>query len=251
MNCKNCQNTYAGKFCSNCGQRDIANKRLRFSEIISDFFDNAFNIHKGLFYTFWNLLVNPGKVGKSYIEGRRKEFTNPARYLIIAIAIQAFIDYWFLQPELTQQPDFINFSFISEEINKNMAFWNHTLATKYSLIHNLSMILIFPATFVFLFKKLKYNFTELLTINFYYFSSGLIVTLFTLLTYGQFFKNKMETPLIIGVTFSYVIWANMSFFNEVKFWNRLIKVLIAVFIFMLIRVFFMIYFLSILFPIVA
>jgi len=155
VNCNNCQNKYSGKFCPNCGQRDIANNRLKFSEIINDFFDNAFNIHKGLFFTFWTLIVNPGKVGKSYIKGQRKKFTNPARYLIIAIAIQAFLDYWFLQPELTQQPDFVNFSFLSEKVNKNMAFWNHTLATKYSLIHNLSMILIFPAAFVLSFQKIK------------------------------------------------------------------------------------------------
>ena len=250
MNCNNCQNKYSGKFCPNCGQRDVANNRLKFSEIINDFFDNAFNIHKGLFFTFWTLIINPGKVGRSYIEGQRKKFTNPARYLIIAIAIQAFFDYWFLQPELTQQPDFVNFSFLSEKVNKNMAVWNHTLATKYALIHNLSMILIFPAIFVFLFKRLKYNFTELLTINFYYFSSGLIVTLIAILTYGQLFESGMKTPLIILVTFSYVIWANMSFFNEVKFWNRLIKILIAVFLFMLIRVFFLIYILSVLFPII-
>lgn len=251
MNCKNCKNLYSGKFCPNCGQRDVANKRLNFSEIIVDFFDNAFNIHRGLFYTFWNLIINPGKVGKSYIEGQRKKYTNPARYLIIAIAIQAFLDYWFLKPELTQQPDFINFSFLSEKVNNNMAFWNHTLATKYALIHNLSMILIFPATFIFLFKRLKYNFTELLTINFYYFSNGLIITVFTILAYSQLFENEIKTPVIIIITFLYIIWANMSFFKEVKFWNRLIKVLIAILIFLLIRVFFMIYILSVLYPIVA
>ena len=250
MTCNNCQNKYSGKFCSNCGQRDIANNRLKFSEIINDFFDNAFNIHKGLFFTFWTLIINPGKVGRSYIAGQRKKFTNPARYLIIAIAIQAFFDYWFLQPELTQQPDFVNFSFLSENVNENMAFWNHTLATKYALIHNLSMILIFPTIFIFLFKRLEYNFTELLTVNFYYFSSGLIVTLIAILTYGLLFESGMKTPVIILVTFLYVIWANMSFFNEVTFWKRLLKILIAVFLFMIIRVFFMIYILSILFPIV-
>ena len=250
MNCNNCNNNYSGRFCSNCGQRDIANNRLKFSEITSDFFDNAFNIHKGLFFTLWTLIINPGKVGKSYIEGQRKKFTNPARYLIIAIAIQAFLDYWFLRPGLTQQPDFVNFVFLSEDVNKSMAFWNYTLATKYTLMHNLSMILIFPAAFIFLFKKLKYNFTELLVINFYYFSNGLIITLIVLLTYSQLFESRMKTPFIILVTFSYVIWANMSFFKEVKFWNRLVRVLIAVFLFILIRVFFMIYILSVLFPIV-
>lgn len=250
MKCNNCQNTSSGKFCPNCGQRNIANNRLKFSEIITDFFDNAFNIHKGLFYTFWNLIFKPGIVGKSYILGQRKRFTNPVRYLIIAVAIQAFIDYWFLHPELTQQPEFVNFSFLSEQTNENMAFWNHTLATKYSLIHNLSMILVFPATFILLFKKLKYNFAELLTINFYYFSNGLIITLVTMITYSVIFKDKMPVPLIILITFSYVVWANMRFFKEVKIWKRLMKILIAVLVFMLFRAFFLIYILSILFPMV-
>jgi hypothetical protein len=250
VNCKNCQNKYSGKFCSNCGQRDIANNRLKFSEIISDFFDNAFNIHKGLFFTFWSLIVSPGNVGKSYIEGQRKIFTNPARYLIIAVAIQAFLDYWFIQPELTQQPDFINFSFLSEKVNTTMAYWNHTLATKYSLIHNLSMILIFPVAFLFLFKRLKYNFTELLTINFYYFSTGLVLTVFTIFTYAHLFENDLKTSFIIGITFSYIIWANMSFFKEVKFWSRLFRIFLAILLFMFIRVFFMIYVLSIIYPIV-
>ena len=250
MICNNCQNGFSGKFCSECGQRDVANNRLHISEIMCDFFDNAFNIHKGLFFTFSSLLLRPGKVGKSYIEGQRKKYTNPARYLIVAVAIQAFFDFWYLQPELTQEPGFFTFSFLSEKVNANMALWNHNLATKYSLIHNLSMILVFPAIFVILFKKLKYNYTELLTVNFYYFSNGLIVTLIAMLSYINFIGVEMQIPLIILVTFSYIIWSNMNFFSETKFWKRFIKIIIAVLLFMLIRIFLMIYILSVLFPLI-
>lgn len=251
MKCHNCNHSFTGNFCSNCGQKEIANTRLRFSEIVKDFFDNVFNVHKGWFFTFWSLLIHPGAVGKSYIAGQRKKYTNPSRYLIIAIAIQAFLDYWVLHPELIEQPDFVNFPFLSEYINKNMAFWNHTLATKYALIHNLSMILIFPLAFMGLFKRLKYNGTELLIVNFYYFATGLIVTLMAILTCKQLVGSNLNTPLIITVTFLYVIWANMSFFSEVNFLNRLLKIFIAVLLFMLIRVFFLVYLLSILFPIVT
>ena len=221
-----------------------------FKDIVNDFFDNAFNIHKGLFYTFWSLIVNPGMVGRSYISGQRKRFTNPVRYLIIAVAIQAFFDYWFLNPELTEQPDFVNFSFLSESVNNNMAQWNHVLATKYSLIHNLSMILVFPAAFLILFKNLKYNFTELLAVNFYYFSTGLILTLFTILGINTITGYNVPVPVIIIVTMSYVIWSNMSFFNNEKFLKRLIKVLFAMLFFILFRVFLVVYLLSILFPII-
>lgn len=246
--CHNCKSKYSGNFCSNCGQRAIANNRLKFKDIVNDFFDNAFNIHKGLFHTFWSLIIRPGMVGRAFISGERKRFTNPVRYLIIAVAIQAFMDYWFLNPELTEQPDFINFSFLSESINNSMAYWNHTLATQYSLVHNLSMILVYPAAFLVLFKKLNYNFTELLTVNFYYFSTGLILTLFSIIAYNAITGFSLPVTVIIVITMSYVVWSNMNFFNNVNFWERLLKVLTAMLFFMLFRVFLVVYVLSVLFP---
>lgn len=187
-------------------------------------------------------------VGRAFISGERKRFTNPVRYLIIAVAIQAFMDYWFLNPELTEQPDFINFSFLSESINNSMAYWNHTLATQYSLVHNLSMILVYPAAFLVLFKKLNYNFTELLTVNFYYFSTGLILTLFSIIAYNAITGFSLPVTVIIVITMSYVVWSNMNFFNNVNFWERLLKVLTAMLFFMLFRVFLVVYVLSVLFP---
>ncbi|MBT8288380.1 MAG: DUF3667 domain-containing protein [Flavobacteriaceae bacterium] len=250
MDCKNCSHTYDGKFCPNCGQNSRANKKLVFSELVNDFFDNVFNVNKGLPYTFFNLIVNPGMVGRAYILGKRKRFTNPVRYLIIAVAIQAFIDYWFIHPELTEQPDFFYFSFLTERINDNMAIWNHTLATKYAFIHNISMILIFPMAFLVLFKKYGFNFTELLTVNFYYFSTGLILTISTILIFDQIIMINLPVPFIIMVTLGYVVWSNMKFFDSVSFWERLLKVVLALFIFMIIRVFFVVYVLSIIFPVI-
>lgn len=246
--CQNCKTSFSGNFCPNCGQKAIANNRLKFKDIVNDFIDNAFNVHKGLFFTFWSLVIKPGMVGRYYISGQRKRFTNPVRYLIIAVAIQALIDFWVLHPELSTQPGFISFPFLSESINNSMAQWNHILATKYALIHNLSMILIFPAAYLILFKKLKYNFTELLTVNFYYFSTGLIITLFSILTFYLITGNSLPIPAIILITMSYVVWSNMSFFNSINMWQRLTKVLAAMLFFMLFRVFFLVYILSVLFP---
>lgn len=246
--CKNCLTDFKGHFCSKCGQRNISNKRLKFYDIVADFFDNVLNLHKGLFYTFWNLIIKPGEVGLAYIGGQRKRFTNPVRYLIIAVAIQAFLDYWFIHPELNRQPDFLEFPFLSENTNKSMAIWNHTLAVKHSFLHNLSMILIFPISFLVIFRKLKYNFTELLTVNFYYFSTGLILTISTILIYVLSFDHPLPIPIIILITMSYVIWTSMDFFKEVKFWERIIKVLTAMVIFIFFRVFLVVYILSLLFP---
>jgi len=111
------------------------------------------------------------------------------------------------------------------------------------------MILIYPAAFLVLFKKLKYNFTELLTVNFYYFSTGLIITLLSIITFYGITGNSLPVPFIILVTMLYVIWTNMNFFKNVKFWERLLKVLLAMLFFIIVRVFLLVYVLSVLFPI--
>jgi len=111
------------------------------------------------------------------------------------------------------------------------------------------MILIFPAAFLVLFKKLNYNFTELLTVNFYYFSTGLIITLLSIIAFYVVTGNSLPVPAIILATMSYVVWSNMSFFNSVNFWERLLKVLAAMVFFILVRVFLVVYVLSVMFPI--
>lgn len=247
--CQNCKNSFTGNFCANCGQRKQANDRLRFKELSKDFVDNVFNIHKGLFYTFWQLLKAPGKTGRAFIRGKRKDFTNPIRYLIIAVAIQAFIDYWFIHPELDEAPGFIYFAFLSEEINRSMAWWNHILATRYSFIHNLSMIFTFPLAYTVLFRKQGYNFTELLTVNFYYFATGLIVTILSIFGTELLSSSKLPIPIIILVTMGYVFWSSIHFFNKVHIGTRILLILISILFFMLFRVFMVTYLLSVFFPV--
>lgn len=220
---------------------------MTFSDVSKDFFDNVFNLHKGLGFTFWQLIINPGKVGLDYIKGRRKSYTNPIRYLIIAVAIQAFLDYWFLHPELNEQPDFMYLPFLSESVNTSMAIWNHILATKYAFIHNLSMIFVFPLAFLFLFKKLEYNFTELLTVNFYYFSTGLILTVSFIFIGAFLIGLNLSTPVIIFITLGYVIWSSMQFFEPVPFWKRIFRIVLALIFFMVFRVFLLVYLLSLFF----
>lgn len=135
--CKNCNQSFEAHYCNHCGQRKIANNRLQIKEVFLDFIDNTFNIHKGFFFTLWNLLVRPGIVSQSYIDGRRKAFTNPTRYMVIGLAFQTFIDYWFETTEVIKNETYYNFSFLTDTMNKSMEIWNVKLAVEYILISNL------------------------------------------------------------------------------------------------------------------
>lgn len=128
-NCNNFGTDYYGNFCFNFGQVDSANNKLAFSNIAKDYFDNTFNIHKGFFFTFWNLIIQPSKVAKSYIRVKRKTYTNPTRYLVIALAALATIEYWTQINEVINNDNFEGFSFLSEELNNSARQWDLRLLT--------------------------------------------------------------------------------------------------------------------------
>jgi hypothetical protein len=247
--CKNCSSDFIGNFCSHCGQRSIANKRLQIREVLQDFLDNTFNIHRGLFFTFYNLIIRPGKVGHTYLEGQRKTYTNPTRYMVIALAFQTFIDYWFETTEVIKNDKYFNFSFLSEQINESMEIWNVKLAVEYLLFTNLFQIVVIPALFYVLFKFLNFNYTELLTVSFYFNPTILFINMPILLITKVVFGIYISKEIIILIFLAYLIWSNLSFFKVVPFWNRLLRILTAIGIFMFLRVFLLPYVLSLILPI--
>ena len=236
VRCKNCDTLYQGNFCPHCGQRHIANNRLQMKEVIADFFDNTFNLHKGFFFTLWKLFVIPGKVAQAYIDGKRKRYTNPTRFMVIGLAFQTFIDYWFKTTEVIEQEEYYYFSFLSEAMNNSMEIWNVKLAVEYILLTNLFMIVLLPALMYFFFKPLKFNYTELLSTSFYYFPAILFITMPFLFVTKVLMDIYVAKEAIIVIFTVYLFWSYLSFFKTMKWPQRLIRFASVIAIFMLMRI---------------
>ncbi|WP_298756925.1 DUF3667 domain-containing protein [uncultured Psychroserpens sp.] len=205
-------------------------------EVINDFFDNTFNLHKGFFFTMWKLLISPGKVAHAYINGKRKSYSNPTRYMVIALAFQTFIDYWFKTTEVIKQDDYYSFSFLSEAMNTSMEIWNVKLAVEYILLTNLFNIIFFPFLLYLLFKPLKYNYTELLSTSFYFFPTILFIVM-PMLFITKVLLNVYVTKEVIIVLFTaYLFWSYLSFFKTMKITQRLFRFFVVVVVFMFIRI---------------
>lgn len=85
--CRNCGETLHGRYCSACGQRsDLA--RLELRTLASDTIAGMFNIDSTLWRTVVGLTRNPGKVVREYVDGQRKKYFGPARYMISLLALQ-------------------------------------------------------------------------------------------------------------------------------------------------------------------
>ena len=87
IECLNCKQPLSGQdnFCSNCGQvNDL--QPLSVKQFFSEFFSGFFSFDSRFFRTFIPLVFKPGKVSKSYIEGKRMQYANPFRlYLNVTI----------------------------------------------------------------------------------------------------------------------------------------------------------------------
>lgn len=249
--CKNCNQNFEANYCNYCGQRKIGNKRLHMKEVFLDFLDNTFNLDKGFFFSLWNLLIRPGKVAQAYIDGQRKAYINPTRYMVIGLAFQTFIDYWFKTTEVIENETYYRFSFLSDAMNSSIELWNVKLAVEYILLSNLFMIVFIPFLLYFAYKPLKYNYTELLSASFYYIPTILFITMpilfFTKVVMGVFVSKEVIILLFIG----YIFWSFLSLFKKMSFLNRFIRLLIAIGVFMLIRIAFLPFILSYIYPLTS
>ncbi len=246
--CKNCSQYFEGNYCSNCGQIASANKPLRLKEVLNDFFDNTFNLHKGFFFTFWNLLIRPGEVARSYLQGTRKRHTNPTRYLVIALALHEFLQFWANTNEAISSDDFQGFIFLPEALNTSMSLWDLRLITDWTLMGNLLEALIFPIGFYWLFRKLKYNYSELLAVGFYLVSNSIFITAFFVGIPKATTGFYAPVTLVVSAILLYYIYASMSFFREIRFLKRIIFTIIALVIFFLIRFMIIPFLLALFFP---
>lgn len=246
--CKNCKNEFQGNYCFHCGQSLTFNKRLKLGSVVSDFFDNTFNLHKGFFYTFWMLIVFPGTILGEYIEGIRKKYTNPTRYLVIALAGLAASQYWADANEAISKADFGGFTFLSEQLNNSMASWDFKLITEWTLLGNLLEALLLPFGFYWLFRKSKYNYAELLTVSFYLVANSIFITIL-FVGLPKFLIDIYAPVLIVGSgILVYYIYALLSFFKKTPFFKRVILVLIGLIIFFILRFFLIPFLFALVFP---
>lgn len=80
--CRNCRTPVVGRFCSECGQ--LAQSFHRpiwglFSEVVGDFF----SLDGRVMRTIPSLVFRPGKVTRTYLDGKRQRFVPPFRLYLL------------------------------------------------------------------------------------------------------------------------------------------------------------------------
>ena len=72
---------------------------------------------KGFLFLTKELALRPGITAKAYLEGKRKQYFNPFSYLMLTIAVSAFLTNYFHLLEIEGQPNNPVSAMISKNIN--------------------------------------------------------------------------------------------------------------------------------------
>jgi len=202
--CPNCGNALEEvKFCPACGQS--ANiQRLSMHQILHDLVHVLTHADKGLLFLTKELALRPGITAKAYMDGKRKQFFNPFSYLMLTIAVSAFLTNYFHLIEGSED----NSNPVSVMITKNI---------------NLVFLIAVPITAVFtklLFHKSPYNYAEHLSMQ--AFMGGFRVFFFILIFTPLviFFREQYYTVLsfYMAIWVAFLSWANIQFFGGNKIW---------------------------------
>lgn len=240
MNCKNCDTVLTGKFCINCGQKAEIH-RITAGSVLHDFFHAFTHTDKGFLLTIKELLKRPGIVAKEFIEGRRKKYFNPLSFLVITMAVSAYLSYqsgYFesfnaRQKAPSQQSSEKKQPFDINKLNKSSRIMYDANMTIVKHGKILGLVLITPliaALSWLFFRKPKYNYAEHFVQASYLF--GLSNVFRVVVFIPVFVISGLNVQMIDGVFqlvfLVYMIIAFRQFFHQNLFVTILKSILVLV-----------------------
>ncbi|MEQ9415846.1 MAG: DUF3667 domain-containing protein [Cyclobacteriaceae bacterium] len=116
-NCLNCGEGLKGKFCYNCGQKNIP-RRQTMGELFENFLGSFFSYESKFFRTIKYLLLKPGFLAIEYNAGRRERYYHPAR-MYVFISFVFFLLYFAIPDDEEQIDEVQNDEVVIKEKGKD------------------------------------------------------------------------------------------------------------------------------------
>ncbi len=155
--CRNCNNTFTGRYCNNCGQQVINENDKKFSHIFEEAFHFLTHFEGSFFRTMNAVIFKPGKLTVDYCNGIRKKYYKPISFFLLLIVIYLLFPYMEgLNMRLEYYKDLLFFgNGISEQIAHKAIELNITEAELAEIFHQKSqktakilLLLLLPLTAV-------------------------------------------------------------------------------------------------------
>lgn len=226
-NCLNCNQTINENFCSNCGQKKY--KRIDKKYIWDEIQYTLLHTNKGFLYSVKNILKNPGKTAREFINGDRVNHYKPILLAFALSGISAFISF-----KVIHLNAIIKEHLIAQK--QNSVFMNDYISftTTYNTIIMLLLIPFFAIFAKLAFRKWGQNYYEHIVMNAFGLSSFIIVSLFTY--YPILYLVKSNNTLFARITNLslllvpfIMVWFYKGFYSDRKLKSIISRVFLLLF----------------------
>lgn len=219
-NCLNCENSFEGSFCNNCGQK-AATHRFSMHEWLHEIPHSLFHIDSGFFQTLKTLLTRPGNAVREYLAGRRKLLFSPFLYVLIWCGIYVVISHFFAKPEAAVTGEF--------KAENLMQAFSYIEKHYYKIIVVVMILPVTLASFLAYYRS-GYNFAENLVLNAYLIGQLVIADIIIFLfmtTTGYDRANPYVGFAELVLKFPYWFWTYWQFFKPGKWYWGILRFVAA------------------------
>jgi len=208
--CKSCGFSGTGNYCNNCGQ-SFEIKRITIPNLLRDILHFFTHIEKGFVYTLKQLIIAPGYMQQTYIDGKRSTHQKPFSMFFICATITALIRYWIFSMMI---------KYYHADIITEATFFH-----EYMVLTYIALMPIYALITYLIFFKTRYNYAEigvmmLYTLSFIFLAAS-IISLFRLI-YPHLETRWIEFPVFT----IYMMLTLINYFNTIPRWIVAIKSII-------------------------
>ncbi|NER19108.1 DUF3667 domain-containing protein [Spongiivirga citrea] len=216
MKCKNCGNSFDGKFCNLCGQH-IRVEKLTLPNFLEEISDSVFQVNRGLFYTIKSLAIRPGHAIREFLNGQRKYYFKPIAFILVLST------FYFLITKILGATTLLEnaISGFRRGAEDKSDFLHNAVILEFStewFINNFaySNLLLIPALSIasyMAFYGRKNNFLEHIVINSYI--GGQQTIFYSLFAIFDFVtkQNDLGVTLAFIISIVYRFWAFIQFYQ--------------------------------------
>ena len=221
--CQNCELEITQNFCGNCGQKKY--KRIDKKYIWDEIQYTVLHTNKGFLYSVKNILKNPGKTAREFIEGNRVNHYKPILLAFVLSGISTFISF-----KIINFKEIMKELYAQQNLSTEFAEQYTTFTSSYNSIIMLLCIPIFAFITKLCFRKWGHNYYEHIVMNSFILS---FYTLFNILLFYPliylFKDNSTFVSQIIILAFAplpfILFWFFKGFYKEKSTKNIVIRVL--------------------------
>lgn len=208
MTCKNCNQSFKGNFCNNCGQSADTHK-LNLHFIWHDIQHGLFHFDEGIYYSIKELYLRPGHSIREFIQGKRVKHFKPISLVIVLATVYGLL-YHSFEINLFTPGD--------NAIPKLDSDINNWMAKHYSWLTLATIPLYTFGTYI-AFKNQGYNFIEYFVLNTFKASQRLILHIATFPFLYHFNGTTTITKVITilyAIDIILIYWTNFQFFDRLS-----------------------------------